>query len=600
MNIIQYLLPISAVLLLVLFFMGLPRLKSCVLPGPSLAPETGDTKRLTRLDLFLMLMISLVYAFVAFWGLGDSQAPESFTDMSGKSALISLEEDSPPSGIMLYTGIGIGSYSIEYSADGESFVPVLEFEQTHAQVLKWHSLLPDTELVPRYIRVTAVSGSPWLGELSLLDGDGELIPISADIPALCDEQALTPASSNYMNSSYFDEIYHARTAWEHLNGIQPYEISHPPLGKIIISIGISIFGMDPFGWRFMGTLAGVLMLPLLYLLLKKLFGGSLIPALGCFVFATDFMHFVQTRIATIDSYGVLFILMMYLFMYIYLSEGKLWALGLSGIAFGLGAASKWICLYAGAGLGLIWAIHWALRFIELRRQKKAGENGEALLPAFLKNCLFCLGFFVLIPLLIYYFSYLPYGKALGVSPFSGEYMKTVWDNQVFMFTYHSGVVAEHPYSSRWYQWVLDIRPILYYLEYFDNGERSSICAFVGPALCWGGLLSLFVLGYTAVFRRDRKAAFILLGYFAQLVPWMFISRITFEYHYFPASLFLLLALCYVFKLFLDNKKNWALYLLPFAGACLLLFILFYPALSGVPVDNARASALLGWLPTWPI
>ena len=29
----------------------------------------------------------------------------------------------------------------------------------------------------------------------------------------------------YMNSTYFDEIYHPRTAYEHLNNVYPYEVS---------------------------------------------------------------------------------------------------------------------------------------------------------------------------------------------------------------------------------------------------------------------------------------------------------------------------------------------------------------------------------------
>ena len=47
----------------------------------------------------------------------------------------------------------------------------------------------------------------------------------------------------------FDEIYHARTAYEHILGMKPYENSHPPLGKLFISLGILAFGMNPFGWR---------------------------------------------------------------------------------------------------------------------------------------------------------------------------------------------------------------------------------------------------------------------------------------------------------------------------------------------------------------
>ena len=98
--------------------------------------------------------------------------------------------------------------------------------------------------------------------------------------ALFDEQEMASTKATYMNSTYFDEIYHPRTALEHLNNVYPYEVSHPPLGKLIISIGIMIFGMVPFGWRFMGTLFGVLMVPVLYVFLKNLFGKTPVAVCG--------------------------------------------------------------------------------------------------------------------------------------------------------------------------------------------------------------------------------------------------------------------------------------------------------------------------------
>jgi dolichyl-phosphate-mannose--protein O-mannosyl transferase len=64
----------------------------------------------------------------------------------------------------------------------------------------------------------------------------------------------------------FDEVYHAKTAYEYIRKVLPDEDTHPPLGKAIIALGIQIFGMTPFGWRFMGILFGILMLPLLYVL----------------------------------------------------------------------------------------------------------------------------------------------------------------------------------------------------------------------------------------------------------------------------------------------------------------------------------------------
>ena len=70
--------------------------------------------------------------------------------------------------------------------------------------------------------------------------------------ALTDEPETVPLEATYENSTYFDEIYHARTAYEHILGLEPYENTHPTLGKLLISLGIRAFGMNPFGWRFMG------------------------------------------------------------------------------------------------------------------------------------------------------------------------------------------------------------------------------------------------------------------------------------------------------------------------------------------------------------
>ena len=594
--------PIITALLIVLFYLGLPDLKRIPLPQ---SREKGFDRR----DALLVALLTLIYAAVAFWNLGDTQAPQTVRSLDGESAVIDLGGEENVSRVQFYTGIGQGSYSFEFSADGEIWLPASSFEQGHAALLKWQELdlSPAPQTPVRYLRISGY-GPAELGEVAVYGGDGQMLPITSDCPELCDEHALVPEEGSYLNSSYFDEIYHARTAWEHLRNIYPYEVSHPPLGKLILSVGIALFGMTPFGWRFMGTLFGVLMLPLMYAFVKKLYGGRLIPGCCAVIFAADFMHFTQTRIATIDTYAVFFILLMYLFMWLFVSTDRWRYLALSGLFFGLGAASKWTCLYAGAGLGVIWLIYWVRRLIlhglgqasPLQPEQNRTVGVEPALTQtelFFKNILFCLLFFVLIPGVIYYLSYYPYALAEGItSPFDRGYAQIVLENQKFMFTYHSGVTAEHPYASRWYQWILDIRPILYYLKYYPDGTRSSFGAWVNPVLCWAGLLALFVLVYMALARRDKKAGFLLIGYLAQLLPWVFITRITFEYHYFPSSVFLILALGYVFSL-MGRRERWRV--LGLTGLCVVLFLLFYPALSGLRVDNSTASALLQWLPTWP-
>ena len=595
---LTFLFPFFTALLITGFFCLLPPLRSCALPKRRASESRGET----RGETLAVVLITLLYAIVAFSHLGNTKAPQtSHVFSEGESITLELDGEYEISRAMARSVIGTGGYTVSLSADGEQFTDATEFEQNYVALLKWHDLALSGRA--RYVRLTAWGG-PELAELTLFDETGAALPWRT-VSVLTDEQSLTPEKSNFMNSSYFDEIYHARTALEHMRGMSPYEISHPPLGKLLIALGMALWGITPFGWRFSGTLFGILMLPLVYAFARRLFGRGSVSVCCTVLLAADFMHFVQTRIATIDTYGVFFTLAMYYFLYRWLfpesgdglspapAEGRSSDLALCGICFGLGAACKWTCLYAGAGLGVIWALHWVFRLVREKR-KALGALG--------KNILFCLCFFVLIPALIYYVSYSPYGAAKGLSGigmyFQRDYLQTVLDNQGYMFRYHSGVNATHPYSSRWYQWMLDIRPILYYLDY-NGPARSSFGAFTNPILCWGGLIGLFVLAFCALFRREKKALFLLLGYLAQLVPWMFITRITFAYHYFPCTVFLVLVMGYVFTLMRDNLARWRIPVWGFTALAAAVFVFFYPALWGAEINTHTASLLYRWLPTWP-
>ena len=564
--------------------------------------RTPIPRRTSRRGGIGIAVLTAVYAVAAFTGLGSARDPQRFCTLeAGESATLTLDGVHSIDTVWYYTGLYTGEYTLAYSDDGITYTAAGTMPQGYADLFKWlHPQPADTaHATAAYVRVTA-GAHLELGELALYDPQGKRIAVReimgpASAAALCDEADTVPASSTYFNSSYFDEIYHARTAYEHLRGVYPYEVSHPPLGKEILSLGIRLFGMTPFGWRCMGALFGVAMLPLMWDLLRRMFRDDRVALCGTALLACDFMHLTQTRIATIDSFATLFILLMYLFLYRYFTEGKLRHLAACGIAFGVGAATKWTCLYAGAGLGVLWALHWVFQGVQAHRD----GDGRRYVRRLIANIGFCLVFFVLVPGMIYYASYYPYGAARGLHGagmyFTREYAAIVLENQRFMFTYHAGLVATHPYASRWWQWLLDLRPILYYLSYGD-GTVSTIGAFVNPLLCWGGLLALPVLAYRAV-RHDRTALFLLVGYLAQVLPWVFISRLTFEYHYFAATLFLVLALGYVFDRLRQRGYFGIVY--AFTAASGALFALFYPVLTGVTISRSYAWNVLKWLPDWP-
>ncbi|MCI8537291.1 MAG: phospholipid carrier-dependent glycosyltransferase [Oscillospiraceae bacterium] len=556
-----------------------------------------------RKDALLCLLITAVYGATAFFGLGSRQAPESFAAVDpDHQASIVLDAPMDLSGIWYYSGLNTGDYGLWLSYDGENFTASCTISQKYNALFKWHKLdLEEANLSLDGVKMVCFTSgaSLELGEVALFGRNGGLVSsshMSTDKTgaALVDEQDTVPERISYLNSTYFDEIYHPRTAYEHLRGVYPYEVSHPPLGKLILSVGIALFGMNPFGWRFMGTLFGVLMLPILYVFLKNLFGRTAVAASGTLLFAFDFMHFVQTRIATIDTYGVFFILLSFFFLYRYFTvpEGtpfqkEILPLFLCGLFWGIGCASKWTVIYAGAGLALLYFWNMALR---LRRKERTAAWA-------VKTIGVSVIFFVVIPLTVYYFSYLPYG--VEGRTFGPE---LVWDNQVFMLTYHNGVHDEHPYSSRWWQWVLNARPILYYLDSTGVGEglKSAFGAFGNPAVVWGGLLALPALLWAALRRKSGRAAFLLVGYFVQLVPWMVIGRTTFEYHYFPSILFLVLALAFVMDGMLERGgARGRKFCYGAVGVSVGLFVMFYPVLSGIPTPVWYTTNLLKWFPSWP-
>src|SRR5690606_31695033 len=128
--------------------------------------------------------------------------------------------------------------------------------------------------------------------------------------------------------------------------------------------GVQLFGLSPFGWRIVGTLVGVLMLPLIYMMAKAILRRSAYATGAIILFSVEFMHFTQTRISTIDVYGVFFIMLMFFFMNLYVRMNffrdrllhTFIPLGLAGLFFGLGVASKWIGLYGGVGLAGMLAV----------------------------------------------------------------------------------------------------------------------------------------------------------------------------------------------------------------------------------------------------
>ncbi len=587
-----------------------------------LAPRPSrKQKPLGRADFLCMAAVTLVYSCFALYDLGDMQAPESAYDMTqGQSVELDFGSQAPAS-LAYYIAPWHGRvFTLEGRADSTQDWTNLG-EITLRNVFTWQTEPINGGM--QQLRLTLQDNQASLLELVFLDENGSpLLPTAhTAYQGLFDETDLYPGVSTFRNSMYFDEIYHGRTAYEFVHGLTSYENTHPPLGKIFIALGTLVFGMNPFGWRIAGTLFGIAMVPLIYLFARKISGYLPLALLASTLFAFDFMHFAQTRIATIDVYITFFVLLMYYFMYQYMETSfydtplkKTWIpLGACGLCMGLGVASKWTGVYAGVGLALIFFSVLFRRYREyLYAQKNPAGRTEGIqhkhiverfLPHTRKTIRFCLVFFVAIPALIYLLSYLPfrdYGDRWLLS--------RMIHNQGTMFEYHSGLEATHDFASPWHEWPSMKRPIWYYSRivtgvYKEGGLREGISSFGNPAVWWLGIPAALYMIYLWWEKKDRTAAFLFVGYLAQYLPWFFVTRITFIYHYFPSVVFVVLMIMYSLlqwksRMEKHNRRAFPALLLVYGAAAVGLFLLFYPVLSGQPVEAAFVDKYLRWFPDW--
>ena len=121
--------------------------------------------------------------------------------------------------------------------------------------------------------------------------------------------------------------------------------------------------------------------------------------------------------------------------------------------------------------------------------------------------------------------------------------------------------------------------------------KASIAGLGGPVIWLAGLVSLVVLLWHQVSNRGSRAgAGVLILYGTQLVPWMLVTRCTFLYHYFPSSMFCLAAIALVLSRIRNTRLAQRLGI-GLCGAALVLFVCYYPVLSGLPIPEWWAYAL---------
>ena len=579
--------------------------------------------KVTKKDIITIVLLSIVFFSIAVANLGLAQSPSTTAQLTdGQSFYLTLSSQTNVKSVILLLKQGAIDVNISSGFPGNWASTIHDAwpysnSQYSEDYYKWHEV--NVGQTTQYLEFNFSQAGGYntiIAEIAVIDQNNHQVTIQSindlgsgnlNLPNLIDEQNMVQYPSDYMQNTYFDEIYFVRTAEQYLHSQLPYEWTHPPLGKLIQASSLLVFGFNPFGWRIMGVIFATLMIPLIYLFGKKMFGTWIGGFTAAFLLTFDFMHFTMGRMGTADTYVVFFSLASQLFFFIYVKNvvDKGWKtsiipLFLAFFFFALGFSSKWLVLYGFVGeLALL----LAMRLYEVKKLK---TNLSAKFYALLDRPYSVIVAFILMTIGIYFMTYIP-------DMLAGRSLLGVVNLQVQMFDYHFFLKATHPFSSPWYSWPLMFDPLKntvhvpVWLESASMGNNlnSTIVVMGNPAVWWIGfavIVGLTVFYVPKIFRKGFSLKkylppiFILLVFFFQWLPYVLITRVVFIYHFYSNVPILCLGTAFVVSKYWNSR--WVkIATIAYFALTIALFVLFYPVISGVPASTTTINSLK-WFGSW--
>ncbi|WP_082120089.1 dolichyl-phosphate-mannose--protein mannosyltransferase [Saccharothrix sp. ST-888] len=484
----------------------------------------------------------------------------------------------------------------------------------------------------------------------------------------------------YPNAFVFDETYYPKDAWSLLHqgyeGVWPdnanFEIlgvpqhipltsapefiAHPPLGKWVISLGESAFGLHPFGWRVAVALLGTLTVLMLARIGRRLFSSTLLGCTAALLMAVDGLQFVMSRVGLLD--GVVMFLALAAFGCLLVdrdhtreilraarAEGgragdevrlglRPWRLA-AGLLLGAACATKWNGAQILAAFGLL-TVLWdqsGRRWAGAARPRRSMLRLDAL-PAFLST--------VGAAVLVYVASWSGWfatdggfdrhwaeGRA-GLSPprtpvldiplpqvpmgWVPESLRSWWHYQAQMYDFNTGLTSPHMYQSNPWSWLVQGRPVSMYWALVPQGQQgctaqggcaSQILALGTPLLWWTACFALAYLLWRWLFRRDWRAGAVLAGVAGVYLPWFqYQHRTIFSFYMVVLVPFLCLAVAFMLGAILGPPGCTARrrrYGAMAAGAVVLAivgcFAYFYPLYTAEVIPMTRWQDRM-WFTSW--
>ena len=425
-------------------------------------------------------------------------------------------------------------------------------------------------------------------------------------------------------------------------------VVHPPLGKLLIALGMHAFGADSsFGWRISTAIVGILAVVLIMLVAKKLFRSTLLSVLAGGLLAIEGNAIVMSRVALLDNFAMFFVLLGFgaVLLDREWSRGRLeawivrreklgrsldwgpalwwrpWLIG-AGLAFGLASAVKWNGLYFLAGFAIYTLVVDALA----RRRagiafwasgtifKQAPTSFVLLVPVALAAYLTTwAGWFATAGGYYRQWATEPGNAATGMLAWIPLEWQSFWHYQVSAYNYHVGEVRPHGYQANPLTWLFLVRPTSMYYQGSGPGENgctvdycgASITGIANPLIWWAATAAILFLVYRLVRYREWHVGLILVGMAAGYLPWLqYLHRTVFQFYTIVFEPFMILGLVAVIAILLGSPRDpgW-MRTRGFAilGAFLLIAIAlscyYWPLWTGIQLDY-QDLARRWWLPTW--
>lgn len=479
----------------------------------------------------------------------------------------------------------------------------------------------------------------------------------------------------------FDETYYAKDAWSLLRhgyeGTWPDKandkilgdpqsiplspegsyVVHPPVGKWIIALGEGLFGLNPFGWRFMTAVLGTLSVLMLCRIGRRLLRSTALGCLAGGLMAVDGLHFVMSRTALLDLVLMFWVLAAFGCLLVDRDKARAriadalppldpdsphqrgevrtdasvadrmnfgwrpWRL-LAGVCLGLAFATKWNGLYILAAFGIL-TVLWD---VGTRRTAGASRPFKAMLrrdavPAFISLPVVTLATYIVswsgwfATSGGYFRDWADKQGAAGPWGWLPGPLRSLWHYEYEVYEFHVNLTSGHTYQSNPWSWLVLGRPVSYFYESPKAGKDGctdqadgcarEVLALGTPLLWWTACVALLYVLFRWFFRRDWRAGAILCGVAAGYLPWFaYQERTIFLFYAVVFVPFLCLALAMAAGALAgppgvsDRRRVVGVVASGVVGLLIVWnFIYFWPIYTGqtIPMDAWRQRM---WFDTW--